>query len=137
MADTPVRRHPQGMTTLDTSLVIVVAGLFAGMGLVALVRPAAIWAPFGVSPTTPDSRNEVRAVYGGFGVAVAGLLLAALGADDAVRDGIVLAVATALGGMALGRVVGFAVERPGRWFPAPFFLVVEVSLAAALLLTRS
>lgn len=114
-------------------MVVVAALFFAGMGLVALARPAAIWKPFGVTPSTPAARNEVRAVYGGFGVAMAALLLAALGADGDVRDAILLAVATALGGMALGRAIGFAVERPGSWFPAPFFLVVE-SVAAALLL---
>lgn len=115
-------------------MVLVAALFFAGMGLVALARPAMIWAPFGVTPSTPAARNEVRAVYGGFGVAIAALLVAALGADGDVRDGILLAVATALGGMALGRVVGFAVERPDGWFPAPFFLVVESAAAAALLL---
>jgi hypothetical protein len=36
--------------------------------------------------------------------------------------------------MAFGRAVGFAVERPDGWFPAPFFLVVESVAAAALLL---
>lgn len=121
------------MSTLGTSLVVVVALFFAAMGLAGLARPAAVWAPFGVSPESPAARNEVRAVYGGFGVAVAALLVAALGIDEGVRDGILVTVATALGGMASGRLVGFAVERPGGWFPAPFFLVLEVAMAAALL----
>ena len=37
-------------------LVAVVAIFFAGMGAAALVRPAVIWAPFGVEPTTPAAR---------------------------------------------------------------------------------
>lgn len=134
MAPAGDRRHPRDMSTLGTSVVLVVALFFAGMGLVALARPATIWEPFGVTPSTPAARNEVRAVYGGFGVAMAALLVAALGADGDVRDGILLAVAAALGGMAFGRAVGFAVERPGGWFPAPFFLVVESVGATALLL---
>jgi hypothetical protein len=57
--------------------VAVVATFLAGMGSVALVKPALIWKPFGVAPTTPAARNEVRAVYGGFGLAVAALLFTA------------------------------------------------------------
>lgn len=139
MAPAGARRHPRVMATLTlstpgTAVVVVAALFFAGMGLVALARPAMIWAPFGVAPSTPAARNEVRAVYGGFGIAIAALLVAALGVDGDIREGILLAVATALGGMALGRVVGFAVERPDGWFPAPFFLAVESAAAVGLLL---
>ena len=56
------------------------------MGVYALVVPAAILAPFGVPVESPDGRAEVRAVYGGFGIAVAALLgVAAAGGGDARR----------------------------------------------------
>ena len=115
-------------------LVLLVAVFFAGMGLAALVRPALIWAPFGVTPSTPASRNEVRAVYGGFGLAVAGLLIAAEQASDGFREGALVAVALSLAGMAAGRLVGLVVEPASlRGYPA-LFLVVELALGGALLL---
>jgi hypothetical protein len=115
-------------------LVLLVAIFFAGMGLAALISPSFIWAPFGVVPSTPASRNEVRAVYGGFGLAVAGLLVAADRASDGFREGALVAVAVALAGMAAGRLVSLVVEPAGlRGYPA-LFLGVEVALAGALVL---
>lgn len=115
-------------------LVIVVAVLFAGMGLAALVSPASIWAPFGVEPSTPAARSEVRAVYGGFGLAIAALLIAADRAGDDFREGALVTVAVALGGMALGRLVSLAVEPAGiRGYPG-LFLLIELALGGALLL---
>jgi ABC-type spermidine/putrescine transport system permease subunit II len=115
------------------ALVLLVAVFFAGMGLAALVSPSFIWAPFGVAPSTPASRNEVRAVYGGFGLAVAGLLVAAEQASEGFREGALVAVAVALAGMAAGRLVGLVVEPAGlRGYPA-LFLGVELGLAGALL----
>ena len=114
---------------------LVLAIGFAAMGLAALVRPAFIWAPFGVVPTTPDSRSEVRAVYGGFGLALAALLVLTDGSDD-LRDGVLVAVAVSLGGMAAGRVVSAALE-PRTLLRAPgFFLVLEAGLAALALSAR-
>jgi hypothetical protein len=116
--------------------VMVVAILMAGMGLVAIVRPAAIWSPFGVSPTTPASRSEVRAVYGGYGVAIAALLVYAEHVPDAVRTGVLVAVAVSFFGMAAGRVISAVVE-PRALLGAPgFFLLVELGLGALTLLAR-
>jgi len=114
---------------------LVVAIGFAGMGIAALVRPAFIWAPFGVEPTTPESRSEVRAVYGGFGLAIAGLLV--LTDDSAgLRDGVLVAVAVSLVGMAAGRLASALVE-PRTLLRSPgFFLVLETGLAALTLTAR-
>jgi hypothetical protein len=115
---------------------LVVAVFFAGMGLAALVRPAFIWAPFGVEPTTPDSRSEVRAVYGGFGLAIAALLVLTDDSAADLRDGVLIAVAVSLVGMAAGRVVSALVE-PRTLLRSPgFFLLVEVGLAALTLAAR-
>ena len=54
----------------------VTALFFLVMGIAALVAPARILAPFGVTVATADGRSEVRAVYGGFGVVTGVLLLA-------------------------------------------------------------
>lgn len=110
----------------------VVAAFFAIMGGAALVRPALIWAPFGVAPTTPAARNEIRAVYGGFGIAIAVLLVLANDSGSAFRDGVLLATAVALAGMAAGRVIALLAEpRSIRGYPA-LFLLIEAVLAGLL-----
>jgi hypothetical protein len=116
--------------------VVVVAVGFAGMGLAALVRPAFIWAPFGVAPTTPASRNEVRAVYGGFGLAIAGLLFLADDASADFRDGVLVSVAVALFGMAAGRVISALFEPKALLGFPGFFLLVEAGLGGLLLVGR-
>ena len=117
-------------------LVAVVAVFFAGMGLAAIVKPAFIWAPFGVAPTTPESRNEVRAVYGGFGVAIAVLLFVADGWATDARAAVLVTVAIALLGMAAGRIVSAFVEPKALIGYPGFFLAIEVGLAALLLAAR-
>ena len=113
------------------NLVLLVAALFALMGVAALARPESILAYFGTATLTRDGRNEVRAVYGGFGLAIAGLLCAAR-FDEAIRNGAVLAVAVALLGMAAGRLISVPLDgAPGRY---PWvFLGVELAGAATLL----
>ena len=116
-----------------TFLVIALAGVFfAGMGVFALARPAALIRPFGITLPIPESRAEVRAVYGGFGLAIAGVLALAA-ADPGLRDGILVTVAAALGGMAFGRLVSGVVDRPEAFYPNWFYFIVEVVAAAALL----
>ena len=119
-----------------SAIVLAVTGLtFIAMGLPALVRPAGMVRYFGLTATTADLRNEIRAVYGGFGVAFGGLLLATIVALPAYAPGILLAAAVALLGMAGGRLLGFTCERAGRW---PWvFGIIEVAAGAALLTTLS
>ena len=114
-------------------LVIVLTGVFFfGMGVFALARPAALIRPFGITLPIPESRAEVRAVYGGFGLAIAAVLALAAG-DATLRDGILITVAAALGGMAFGRLVSGVVDRPTAFYPNWFYFIVEVVAAAALL----
>ena len=70
-----------------------------GMGVCALVRPQFEVSFVKLVPDTADARNEVRAVYGGFGIAIA-VLLAVAAQDVGIRSGVLLAVAVALLGMA-------------------------------------
>jgi hypothetical protein len=115
------------------ALTLVVAAGFAAMALGALARPRAVLAQFGVAVDTAEGRNEVRAVYGGFGLAVAALLVVAALGDPGTADGILVAVAFALAGMAGGRLVGGALERPRSAYPVWVFFGTEVAGAAALL----
>jgi hypothetical protein len=114
----------------------LVAAFFAGLGVIALVRPALVWWPFGVAPTTVAARSEVRAVYGGFGLAVAALLVLADNEATAFRDGVLVAVAISLFGMAAGRVVSAVPEPRGLLGAGGLFLVVECLLGGLTLLAR-
>ena len=112
-------------------LISSVAVFFFGMGLYALVAPASLIRPFGVTLVQPDSRAEVRAVYGGFGLAIAGVLAyAAL--NPSVGQPILITVAVALVGMAVGRLISAVVDDRTAFYPNWFYFLVEVVLAAAL-----
>lgn len=117
---------------MSVTLIALVAVLFALMGLYGLARPTQLVAPFGTRVDHVDARNEVRAVYGGFGIAIAVILgLAAADVGD-VRFGVCLAVGAALVGMAFGRLVSAVIERPGAFYPVWFYFLVEVILAGML-----
>ncbi len=109
----------------------VVMVFFAGMGIYGLISPASLVAPFGTALLSADARNEVRAVYGGFGLAVAAALAVAMH-DVRLRVGVTTTVALALAGMAAGRIISMIVERPSRFYPTVLYLIVEAALAAAL-----
>jgi hypothetical protein len=116
------------MDIMDMAVLLVALG-FAVMGGVALFRPASIGDYFDVRIDSVDGRNEVRAVYGGFGLAMALALFMATG-QPALRSGVVACVALALAGMAGGRLFSALLERPGFW--PWFFCGVEVSAAGLL-----
>ncbi|WP_280397084.1 DUF4345 family protein [Nocardia carnea] len=115
-------------------VVLVAAGLFfTGMGLYALAAPGRLVRPFGITVGTASGRSEVRAVYGGFGLAVAGALFWAAATAGELGRGIVLAVAVALAGMAAGRVVSRMLDTPAAFYPIWFYFWVEALAAVALL----
>ncbi len=110
--------------------VACVALFFVAMGVVALADPAGILARFDVAVLSAEGRNEVRAVYGGFGLAMAGALALAL-RFEGLRVGTLVCAALALVGMALGRLVSWAVDGELGATPLLYFFV-ELGLAAAL-----
>lgn len=87
----------------------VVAVLFFGMGMWSLAMPDRFLRVFGSQVLDRDGRCEVRAVYGGFGVGIAGLLTY-VAFVETHQIGVLLGVAVALAGMALGRVVSGAID---------------------------
>ncbi|MFD6106030.1 DUF4345 domain-containing protein [Nocardia salmonicida] len=118
---------------MRTVVLCLVGVLFVGMGLYALAAPAALVRPFGMSAPTAAARSEIRAVYGGFGLAVAGVLFwSAFGADE-LRTGAALTVGFALAGMAGGRVISRLVDSGVRFYPIWFYCVVELVGAALVL----
>jgi hypothetical protein len=113
--------------------ILLNAIFFLGMGLCAIARPAFVVTFVGLVPGTADARNEIRAVYGGFGIAIAALLMLVAG-NATLRPGVLLAVAAALLGMAAGRVASLLIERTGKW---PVVCLAVETLLAGLLLRDS
>jgi hypothetical protein len=114
-----------------STLTLLVAIFFAGMGVLALVAPERITATVGAPVLTLAGRNEARAVYGGFGIAMCVILIAAPSLPAMTR-GIYITVAMALGGMAAGRLVAAAVERPRSFFPCWLYCAMETAMAVVL-----
>lgn len=122
---------------MTISVLVVTAVFFLGMGIYALAAPAALIRVFGITLPKPESRAEVRAVYGGFGLAIAGVLAFAAQQSDtgSPRTGIMIAVGLALAGMAFGRLVSAVIDGRTPFYPNWFYFLVEVVGATALLLT--
>ena len=110
----------------------VIAVFFLGMGVYALAAPAALVRPFGITLAGDAARSEVRAVYGGFGLAIAAVLGYAAIADGDLRTGILITVAAALVGMAFGRVAAAILGDRTTFYPNWFYFLVEAGAAAAL-----
>lgn len=114
------------------AVIVVIGVFFAGMGVYALAAPAAIVQPFGITVGGAAARAEVRAVYGGFGLAIAGVLGWAA-VDDDVRIGVLVTVGAALAGMAFGRLVSAVVDERTTLYPNWFYCLIEAAAAVALL----
>ena len=117
---------------MTIAVIAVIGVFFAGMGGYALAAPAAIIRPFGITLGGAAARSEVRGVYGGFGLAIAGVLGYAAVAGDDVRTGIVITVGAALAGMAFGRLVSAVLDDRTAFYPNWFYCLVEALAAAAL-----
>jgi hypothetical protein len=114
-----------------TLATILVSLFFLGMGVLALAAPERITATFGLPSLTPEGRNEVRAVYGGFGVAMS-VVLASAAVSPVIAPGVLVSVGAALAGMAAGRIVASLVERPRGFYPCWFYCAAETVGAAVL-----
>ncbi len=108
------------------SLIVICFGaaLFALMGVTSIIAPTLTTAQFGIHELDREGRNEVRAVYGGFGLAMAGALITAALLPD-IRSGVTLGVSLTLGGMAAGRVVSALMDR-GIGQKLAFYLCLEL-----------
>lgn len=121
------------VSTVGAVIIAPIAVFFVGMGVYALAAPAAIVRPFGTTLGGAASRSEVRAVYGGFGLAIAGVLAYAIVADGDVRKGILITVGAALAGMAFGRLAAAVLGDRTSFYPNWFYCLVEAVAAAALI----
>lgn len=114
-------------------LVWLIAAFFLLMGVYALAAPAALIRPFGVTLESPTSRSEVRAVYGGFGLAMAAALGYAAFRGGDLQKGILITVGIALVGMAFGRIVSAIVDKRTPFYPNWFYCTFEAVAGAGLL----
>lgn len=127
------------MSTLTHFLLLIGPALFfLGMGVVGLVRPAFVLGLFQVRVESAAGRGEVRAVYGGFGLAVAALLVLVATSSAATLavpscSGVVLAIGVSVGAMAGGRLLSALIDRELALYPTLFFAGVELALAGSLL----
>ena len=108
------------------------AVFFFGMGVVALALPERIVGTFGGKAPTPQSRTEVRAVYGGFGLGAGALTAYGLVSTRPEAAGWLQGLGVAMASMAFGRVLGAMVERGQALYPTWAFVGVECGLALAL-----
>ena len=115
------------------AVIAVIGVFFAGMGVYALAAPAAVIRPFGTTLGGAAGRAEIRAVYGGFGLAIAGVLAYGALQDGDIRKGILITVGAALAGMAFGRIVSAVVDSRTAFYPNWFYCLVEAIAAAALI----
>lgn len=116
---------------MENTIIAIEALFFFVMGAVALAKPSFVTGVFGEPQISADMRNEVRAVYGGFGLAIAIVLLLAIFMVE-IRDGVFITVGAALLGMAIGRIISFTIERPASKFPA-IFMLLEFLLGGELI----
>ena len=112
------------------NVTMLIALGFIAMGAYALAVPSNVLSIFGVTVASIDGRNEVRAVYGGFGIAI-GLLLLVAGGAPALQPGVFAAVAVALVGMAGGRIVAALLDGSPGFYPW-LFCAIEIAGAAGL-----
>ncbi|MEU7531764.1 DUF4345 family protein [Saccharothrix sp. NPDC042600] len=111
---------------------VIAATFFVAMGIYALLAPKALVRPFGITIDTPEARSEIRAAYGGFGLAVTTALIVAALNVGGLRTGMVMAVAAALAGMALGRLLSRLTDQPTPFYPIWFYSCVEAAGATLL-----
>jgi hypothetical protein len=98
---------------------------FAFFGVWLLVRPSALRA-VGVVAENADGRAELRAMYGGAELGIAAFLGLCLLRPDFTEPGLWLQL-LALGGLALGRLIGISVEKGGVSKTLWFFAAIEIA----------
>jgi Domain of unknown function (DUF4345) len=117
-------------TTLATIGIGIAALMYFALGVTALAMPMRLLRGVGITVVGRAGRNEIRAVYGGFPLAVAGLLCASF-AMPTVANGMLLALAVATLGMAVGRIISALLDRGIGKLPM-VFAVMEMVVAGLI-----
>lgn len=93
-----------------TLLVIATAVLYFGIGLLALMAPAVMASFVGHDAVSRDAANEVRGMYGGLSLAIAGVLVATLNTPSGPAVQMMMGVM--LLGLMGGRVLSALIDGP-------------------------
>lgn len=108
---------------------------FGGMGALALASPRSIAGIVDIGVESEMTENEIRAVYGGFGVAMgAALLVEGLRKRPGAAHRM---CALALGGMSAGRIADLAIRNGEGDLGRPLVLAGAESVFAGALLSTT
>ena len=120
---------------IGNNYVLIIASIaFALMGMSAFLKPLFITRQFDINELTIAGRNEIRAVYGGFGLFMSLSLIFSLIVPE-LRIGVALTTSFALGGMAFGRIISAINDKSiGKW--PLFYGILELSSAYLILFTN-
>jgi hypothetical protein len=102
--------------------------VWLGIGLAGLIAPAWLLSPMTVTATDPIGFSELRAMYGGLELGLAGFT-GWCAATGRVREGLLISIVT-VGGLSVGRLIGVFVD--GSTDPMLLFLMVLEGSGAAL-----
>lgn len=126
---------------MTITVIVVAAAVFLGTGVFALIAPAKFVEGFKILLPAAESRAEARAMYGGFGLAFAGVLafaaLQSSSGSNSLRAGIMITLGVAMAGMVLGRLVSAVVDGRTPFYPNWAYCIGEAGGAAALLLAAA
>ena len=120
------------METLIQILVILATLMLTGLGLVSMFAPRRMLANFSIEPVGNLGISTIRSVIGGLFLASVAMLI--FGLVTGFTQGFV-AVATLLGAVAVGRVVGIIMDGFDKAVVAP--LVVEIVMVGILLVAHA
>jgi hypothetical protein len=114
-------------------ILMLVSFFFGAMGASAFVNPVFITKQFDIHSLSIAGKNEVRAVYGGFGLFMSIALIIALLLPE-LRNGVCLTVSFALGGMSFGRMISAIMDASISKLPV-FYGTIEFMAALLILLS--
>ncbi len=116
---------------LDRGTLLFNASMLAAFGTAALVAPRFVISKVDLEPVSPTGNAEARAMYGGLELGLAAFFAYAATQPDLIRPAL-LAQACALGGLAAGRAVGFAADRPRKMLYAFGALEAATAILSAV-----
>jgi hypothetical protein len=108
---------------------------FLGFGLLFLVSPTTLTTLADISLPTPIALMEIRGVYGGFFIGAGLFLLICAWRESWLRPGM-MAQATILGGLVIGRVLGLLIDGPANPFIYLLLLSEIVGLVISIAVLR-
>lgn len=109
---------------------------FVLIGINTFVDPLRAMAPLELNVNTVSALNELRATYGGMQVGIGLFLFAGVGWPTLARPAL-LAQALMVGGLAIGRIVGIALDGlPSGFVQGLLALEVSIAVLSVLLYCR-